>query len=390
MFMLILVEALGFAAWLYLVLGHGGFWRVSRLTPPATASDASPVSVPRISVIAVVPARDEADVVGRCVTSLLHQQGVQIKIVLVDDGSSDGTADAARRAAETAAMTEKLTVLAGKPLAAGWSGKLWAVQQGVEHAAGLHPDFYLLTDADIEHAPRSVATLAAIAAGGPYDMASFMVKLYCRSFAERALIPAFVFFFFLLYPPAWIADQRRKTAGAAGGSILIRREALERAGGIAAIRAEVIDDCALAKRVKQSGGRVWLGLAPDTASIRPYGSFAEIGRMISRSAFNQLRHSWLLLACSIAGMALIYAGPPLLLFTHRLVPALLGGAAWLLMALCYLPITRFYRLNPLWSLGLPLVAVFYMGATLHSAVKYSLGRGGEWKDRIQDPFPNKL
>jgi hopene-associated glycosyltransferase HpnB len=341
-------------------------------------------------VIAVVPARDEADVVGRCVTSLLHQQGVQIKIVLVDDGSSDGTADAARRAAETAAMTEKLTVLAGKPLAAGWSGKLWAVQQGVEHAAGLHPDFYLLTDADIEHAPRSVATLAAIAAGGPYDMASFMVKLYCRSFAERALIPAFVFFFFLLYPPAWIADQRRKTAGAAGGSILIRREALERAGGIAAIRAEVIDDCALAKRVKQSGGRVWLGLAPDTASIRPYGSFAEIGRMISRSAFNQLRHSWLLLACSIAGMALIYAGPPLLLFTHRLVPALLGGAAWLLMALCYLPITRFYRLSPLWSLALPLVAVFYMGATFHSAVKYSLGRGGEWKDRIQDPFPNKL
>jgi len=315
----------------------------------------------------------------------LRQRGVQLRVVLVDDGSSDGTADVARSAAAAMGKSELLTVLAGKPLEPGWSGKLWAVQQGVEHAAALHPDFYLLTDADIEHSPASVATLAGIATEGPYDMASFMVRLHCQSFAEKALIPAFVFFFFMLYPPAWIADQRRKTAGAAGGSILIRREALERAGGIAAIRAEVIDDCALARRVKQSGGSVWIGLATETASIRPYGTFAEIGKMISRSAFNQLRHSWLLLIGSVAGMALIYAGPPLLLLIHKLVPALLGGAAWLLMAICYGPVIRFYRLSPLWALALPLVAAFYMGATVHSALKYAMGRGGEWKGRIQDP-----
>ncbi len=378
--MLILAGTIGLAAWLYMLLAHGGFWRVRRLMPPDVNLDAG-----QATVVAVVPARDEADVVGRCVASLLRQRGVQLRVVLVDDGSSDGTADVARKAAKAAGKSELLTVLAGKPLEPGWSGKLWAVQQGVEHAAALHPDFYLLTDADIEHSPASVATLAGIATEGPYDMASFMVRLHCQSFAEKALIPAFVFFFFMLYPPAWIADQRRKTAGAAGGSILIRREALERAGGIAAIRAEVIDDCALARRVKQFGGSVWLGLATETASIRPYGTFAEIGKMISRSAFNQLRHSWLLLTVSVAGMALIYAGPPLLLLIHKLVPALLGGAAWLLMAICYWPVIRFYRISPLWALALPLVAVFYVGATVHSAVKYAMGRGGEWKGRIQDP-----
>jgi hopene-associated glycosyltransferase HpnB len=378
--MLILAGTIGLAAWLYMLLAHGGFWRVRRLMPPDVNLDAG-----QATVVAVVPARDEADVVGRCVASLLRQRGVQLRVVLVDDGSSDGTADVARSAAAAMGKSELLTVLAGKPLEPGWSGKLWAVQQGVEHAAALHPDFYLLTDADIEHSPASVATLAGIATEGPYDMASFMVRLHCQSFAEKALIPAFVFFFFMLYPPAWIADQRRKTAGAAGGSILIRREALERAGGIAAIRAEVIDDCALARRVKQSGGSVWIGLATETASIRPYGTFAEIGKMISRSAFNQLRHSWLLLIGSVAGMALIYAGPPLLLLIHKLVPALLGGAAWLLMAICYGPVIRFYRLSPLWALALPLVAAFYMGATVHSALKYAMGRGGEWKGRIQDP-----
>jgi hopene-associated glycosyltransferase HpnB len=379
--MLILVGSLGLVVWIYLAFGRGGFWRTGRLGPPAVEADLS-----QISVVAVVPARDEADVVGRCVASLLQQKQVSIRIVLVDDGSSDGTANVAQRAAEAAGKAHLLTVIAGKPLAAGWSGKLWAVHQGVDHAAAWQPDFVLLTDADIEHSPSSVASLAAIATAGKFAMASYMVRLYCRSFAERALIPAFVFFFFMLYPPAWIADQRRKTAGAAGGSILIRREALERAGGIAAIRAEVIDDCALARRVKESGGRVWLGLARDTVSIRPYGSFAGIGRMISRSAFNQLHHSWLILSGSMLGMALIYAGPPLLLLlSHRWLPAALGGLAWLLMSVCYWHIVRFYGRNPIWSLTLPLVALFYVGATIHSAVKYSLGRGGEWKGRIQDP-----
>jgi len=372
---------LGLLAWVYLALGHGGFWRAGKLLAP----EISP-GLPELRVVAVVPARDEADVVGRCVTSLLTQQGVNIVVILVDDGSTDGTANVAREAAKAAGRAQQLTVFTGKPLPGGWSGKLWAVHQGVEVAEVLQPDFFLLTDADIEHAPRSVASLVSVAGAGPYDMASFMVRLHCESLPERLLVPAFVFFFFLLYPPAWIASSRRKTAGAAGGSMLIRPEALRRAGGIAVIRKEVIDDCALARAVKGSGGTVWLGLARKTESIRPYGTFAEIGSMISRSAFNQLHHSALLLLLAVAGMTLIYLLPPLLaMFSFRLVPAALGGAAWLIMSICYWPILRFYRLSPVWALALPVVAVFYMGATLHSAWKYWLGRGGEWKGRVQDP-----
>ncbi|MBZ5529842.1 MAG: glycosyltransferase [Acidobacteriia bacterium] len=379
--MIVLAGAIALLSWIYLAFWRGSFWRAERLVAPSP-----PAHQPAVRVTAIVPARDEAGVVGRSVASLLKQSGVGISVILVDDGSSDGTAEVARRAAAESGHPERLIIITGQPLPPGWSGKLWAVEQGVQRVRELHADFYLLTDADIEHAPDSVATLAAIAARGPYDLASFMVMLHCGTFAERALIPAFVFFFFLLYPPAWIADRRRVTAGAAGGSILVRPQILERAGGIAAIRGEVIDDCALAKNVKRSGGSVWLGLSRETRSIRPYGSFAEIGRMISRSAFNQLRHSALLLFLSFFGMALAYLLPPLLVvFSHRLVPALLGAAAWILMSICYGPIIRFYRLNLLWSLALPLVALFYMGATFHSAWKYWLGRGGEWKGRVQDP-----
>jgi hopene-associated glycosyltransferase HpnB len=217
-------------------------------------------------------------------------------------------------------------------------------------------------------------------------MASFMVKLHCQSVAEKLLIPAFVYFFFKLYPPVWIANPRRSEAGAAGGCILIRPAALAKAGSIEAIRHEVIDDCSLAARVKRNGGRLWLGASPTTRSIRPYGGFSEIGRMISRSAFSQLRHSNILLVLSMVGMAATYLLPPALVFAgHRIVPAALGGAAWLLMVLSYLPVLRLYRLNPLWALALPVAAVFYVGATFHSAWKYWMGRGGEWKGRIQDP-----
>jgi hopene-associated glycosyltransferase HpnB len=271
-------------------------------------------------------------------------------------------------------------------LPAGWSGKLWAIQQGIERTRESAPDFFLFTDADIEHAPDSLATLVSMAQMGPFDMASFMVKLHCETPAEKLLVPAFVFFFFKLYPPAWIANPRRATAGAAGGCILIRPNALARAGGIEAIRQEVIDDCALAARVKRTGGRLWLGASSTTRSIRPYGSFSEIGRMISRSAFNQLDHSSMLLLLSMVGMAVTYLLPPALaLFSHRVAPAALGGAAWLLMMICYVPVLRMYRLSPLWALALPLAAVFYVGATFHSAWKYWTGRGGEWKGRVQDP-----
>jgi hopene-associated glycosyltransferase HpnB len=260
---------------------------------------------------------------------------------------------------------------------------MWAVHQGVQEALTLAPDFLLLTDADIVHAPTSVASLVAKAESG-YDLVSLMVRLHCRSIAERLLIPAFVFFFFMLYPPRWVADPRRKTAGAAGGCILVRPEALARAGGIAAIRHEIIDDCALAREVNRSGGRVWLGLADETASVRPYDTFAEIGRMIARTAFNQLKHSALMLAGALIGLTLVYLLPIALVFAHTPAARALGLMAWALMALCYLPMVRFYRLRTWWALVLPASAVFYMGSTVFSAVNYWSGRGGQWKGRAQD------
>ncbi|MCU1255768.1 MAG: hypothetical protein JWM83_2067 [Candidatus Angelobacter sp.] len=377
--MLIAAGVLSFLIWAYLVLARGGFWRIY---PAAPASQTNPA---RIAVI--IPARNEADVIGRAVRSLLQQAGDNtIHIFLVDDASADATAQAARNAATDEEQAHNLTVIPGTPLPPGWAGKLWAMQQGIEHAANSTPDFYLFTDADIQHAPDSVSTLVSIAQAGPYDMASFMVKLHCESVAEKLLIPAFVYFFFKLYPPAWIANPRRAEAGAAGGCILIRPEALAKAGGIEAIRQQVIDDCSLAARVKYAGGSLWLGASATTCSIRPYEGFSGIGRMVSRSAFSQLRHSNFLLLLSMVGMAATYLLPPALVFAgHRIVPAAFGGTAWLLMVLTYLPVLRLYRLNPLWALALPVAAFFYVGATFHSAWKYWTGRGGEWKGRVQDP-----
>ncbi|PYP88527.1 MAG: glycosyl transferase family 2 [Candidatus Angelobacter sp. Gp1-AA117] len=366
--------------WLWLLLAHGGFWRVRRFMALPRNSDLA------AKIAVIIPARDEAEVVGRCISSLLRQtyRG-PVHIFLVDDGSKDGTAQAARQAAERSGKTSALTIIQGAPPPSGWSGKLWAAQQGIRRARELGARFFLLTDADIEHAPESISTLAAIAESGGYDLASYMVKLHCITFAERLLIPAFVFFFFKLYPASWIANPRRKTAGAAGGCILIRPQALERAGGIEAVRSEIIDDCALAKAVKQSGGRVWLGVTELASSIRPYGAFAGIAQMISRSAFSQLHHSAFMLLLAMAGLIATYLLPPVLLFAGHSLPALLGATAWLLMIIAYMPMIRFYRLTPLWTLFLPVVAIFYMGATLHSAIKYWRGRGGEWKGRVQDP-----
>ena len=368
--------------WVYLVAARGRYWQIGRFTADDEISNEAPALV-----AVVIPARNEAEVVGRCVTSLLQQEGGRrLHIFLVDDHSSDNTVAVARHAAEIAGKSSQLTIVTAKPLPAGWSGKMWAVEQGVERAREINPDFLLLTDADIEHGPRSIATLTAIAQLRNFDLVSFMARLHCQSFAERALVPAFVYFFFQLYPPAWIQSSRHKTAGAAGGSILVRPQALEHAGGIQAIRNEIIDDCALARAVKRSGGAVWLGASSETSSIRPYGTFAEIGRMISRSAFNQLRHSALLLFLALGGMTVTYLLPPVLaLLSGRLLPGLLGAAAWIMMAFSFLPVVRFYRLNPLWSLALPWIALFYMGATSHSAINFWTGRGGIWKGRVQDP-----
>ena len=365
--------------WVYLLVARGRFWIVRRL-----GAKVAPLS--ETGLIAVImPARNEGDVIGKSVSSLLQQSYAgSIHIFLVDDNSADGTVAVARESAARSAHPDALTVINGRPLPPDWSGKLWAMQQGIEHALPLQPTFLLLTDADIEHSPQNVATLVAVAEHEGYDLTSFMVKLHCRSAAEKLLIPAFVFFFFLLYPPEWTCGPMRKSAGAAGGCMLIRPVALVRAGGITAIRNEIIDDCALAASVKRNGGRVWLGLTPETCSLRAYGSFAEIERTISRTAFNQLRHSRWLLIGALAGLTLAYLLPMALLFSRSRAVVALGAATYLLMCAAYLPMVRFYGLSVLWALTLPVSAAFYMWATLHSALKYWSGRGGEWKGRAQD------
>ena len=275
------------------------------------------------SVAAVVPARNEAELIGPVVTSLLNQS-VAMTVFLVDDESTDCTAELAVRAAEEAGKTDALVVVQSKPLPKEWTGKLWAMHQGIEQARTRNPAWLLLTDADVVHDPHTVANLGSIASQGNYDLVSFMVKLHCESFAEKLLIPAFVYFFFMLYPPAWIRDSRRSTAGAAGGCMLVRSKALECAGGLSAIPGEVIDDCSLARLLKQQGGRLWLGITDQSESLRRYKTFSEIERMVSRTAFNQLKHSSLLLLCTVAAMTITYLAPPLLLFTGSMAAMLIG------------------------------------------------------------------
>jgi len=367
--------ALSLAAWIWLLLFRGSFWRISAARLPRPGGPAPPVAV-------VVPARNEAGLIGRCAASLAEQNYPgEFSIWVVDDHSTDSTANEARAAGP------RVTVVPARPLPAGWTGKVWALSEGLDQALASAPEYVLFTDADIVHPPDSLAALVARAEQGGCDLVSVMVKLHCRSFAEKALIPAFVFFFLKLYPPAWIADPRRRTAGAAGGCILLRAEALRRIGGIAAIRGELIDDCALGAAVKRTGGRVWMGLAAGTLSIRPYRGAGEIWRMISRSAFTQLRHSAALLALTLGGMFVLYLAPPLVALGGTGAARLAGAGAWALMSIAYLPAVRFYRLSSLRALTLPGIAAFYAAATVDSAFRYWRRSGGEWKGRIQDRRP---
>jgi len=372
------VATLTAVTWSYLALARGSFWRTKNAEPDPIDKTGFPGSV-----VAVVPARNEAALIGPVVTSLLNQS-VAMPVLLVDDESTDGTADVARRAAEKAGKADALILIQSKPLPAGWTGKLWAMHQGAEHARALNPTWLMLADADVLHGTETVSNMDLIAAHGNYDLVSFMVKLHCESLPEKLLIPAFVYFFFMLYPPAWIRDTRRSTAGAAGGCMLVRAETLERAGGLESIRGAVIDDCSLARVLKQDGGRLWIGLTDQSQSLRRYETFSDVERMVSRTAFNQLKHSSLLLLFTIAGMVITYLAPPLLLLTRSRPAIFMGAAAWAAMTMTYSTMVRYYRLNPAWALTLPLAALFYLGATMHSAVKYWNGSGGDWKGRVQD------
>jgi hopene-associated glycosyltransferase HpnB len=372
------------AVWIYLLFFRGGFWRLPYRSSPVAEKPALR------SVVAVIPARDEAATIGRAVSSLLTQDyGGDFHIVVVDDESNDGTADIAHAAAAAAGASAQLTVSRGSPIPPGWTGKLWAMRQGIA-AARLHrPDYLLLTDADIVHGSGNLRELVARAEVESYDLVSLMVKLHCRSIWEILLIPAFVFFFLKLYPPRWVADPTRRSAGAAGSCMLIRSSTLDRIGGLDSIRDEIIDDCALARRIK-SVGKVWLGLAAGTTSVREYQSWRTIWDMIVRSAFAQLGYSTVMLAFTVIALGLTYVVPPLLLISSEPGALLCGGLAWLGMSVALLPTLRAYDVSPFLAVLLPLIALFYIGATVASAVQFWRGRGGKWKGRFQAPRPTAL
>lgn len=342
------------------------------------------------AVWAIIPARDEAAVLPVTLPSVLAQDYAAgpLHVLLVDDGSTDGTGDVARRLANESSHPERLTVLPGAPLADGWTGKLWALEQGLREAEGrglADSDWLLLTDADIVHLPDGVRRLVERAERDDRDLVSLMVALRCESPWERLLIPAFVFFFGLIYPFPWVNDDRRRTAGAAGGCILVRAGALRRAGGLAAVRGELIDDCALARVVKQAGGRLWLGHGTDTRSVRAYDTLGEIWRMVARTADTQLRHSLALLAGTTLALGVFLVAPPVLAVagavTGKWLLAAVGAAAWLAWALAYGPTVRRYRRPWAWALTLPFAGLLYGLMTLDSARQHRLGRGGAWKGR---------
>jgi len=375
------VASISLAIWLYLTFARGAFWRLRAFDDDLAKHD--PLST-WPCVIAVVPARNEAATIWHAVTSLLQQNySGEFSVVVVDDHSEDGTARIARQAAGELDAESRINVRVAPALPPGWTGKLWALNEGVSHAGSAPPAYYWFTDADIVHAPDTLQRLVARAERDHLELASLMVLLQARTLPERALIPAFLFFFLKLYPPRWIANPRARTAGAAGGCILLRRDALERIGGFAAIRNEVIDDCALARAVKRSGGRLWMGVTRASISLRAYTTFREIRDMIARTALTQLHYSSLLLLGTLVAMFLVYVAPIVLLFAQHSAPRILGVCAWLLMSILYLPTIHFYRLSPAWAVTLPLTALFYSYATCLSAVRYWLGRGAQWKGRAQ-------
>jgi hopene-associated glycosyltransferase HpnB len=380
---LLFISAIPLAIWLYLFLARGFFWRLRAFD----ADRSSPKSLSKWpSVTVIVPARNEAATIARVVASLVRQDyGGEFSVVVVDDHSEDGTSALAQNAAAAFSGAERVSVHAAAVLPAGWTGKLWALNEGVTRAAESAAEFYWFTDADIVHLPETLRRLVARAGEEKLDLVSLMVLLRAETVAERFLIPPFVYFFLKLYPPRWIADSNARTAGAAGGCVLLRREALERIGGIAAIRGEVIDDCALARAVKKSGGKIWLGLTRASRSLRGYGSFGEIRDMIARTAFTQLRYSTILLLGTLIGMLLTYVAPVALLLVANPFAKIFGAASWAMMTLTFLPTLRFYRISPLWAPLLPLVALFYSYATWLSALRYWRGRGGQWKGRAQAP-----
>ncbi|HVP83786.1 MAG TPA: glycosyltransferase [Rhizomicrobium sp.] len=370
---MIAVALLSLAIWLVLLFGRGMFWLAG------DRDDRNEPAEPGIwpSVTAVVPARDEADVIARSIGSLLSQDYPgPFNVILVDDQSSDGTAEIARALPQQ----ERLTVIGGSSRPPEWTGKLWAVRQGVAQAGA--PDYLWLTDADIAHSPDNLRKLVARAAAGNLVLVSLMAKLHCKTFAEKLMIPAFVFFFDMLFPFALVNKPKNAMAAAAGGCMLVKRDALERAGNIDAIKKEIIDDCALGRALKKQGP-IWLGLTKRSQSIRPYEGLGEIRRMIARSAYAQLHYSPFELMGTIVGMCLLFVAPPVLAIFATGTAQIAGALAWVAMAIAFAPMSLFYGLVPLWGILLPVIGVLYTAFTFDSAVQFWRGRGGMWKGRAQ-------
>ncbi len=360
-------------AWAVLLLGRGFFW-LARDDDGDAARLPNPPRWP--GVTAVIPARDEADSIGETVRGLLAQDYPDpFRLVVVDDRSTDGTGDVARAAA---AGDPRLTVIQGRARPPGWTGKLWALEQGLAEALREPPERLLFTDADIRHAPDSLRRLVQRAEAGGLVLVSLMARLRCSSAAERWLIPAFIFFFQMLYPFRWSNDPRARTAAAAGGCVLLDRAAFERAGGLAPMRGAIIDDCALARRMKRAGP-IWTGLTERVESLRPYEGAGAIRRMVARTAYAQLGYNVSALIGMIAALALVFLAPPLLAVLAGGAARWLGLAAWAAMALAFAPTLRRFGLSPLRGLALPVVAAAYMAFTLDSALAEWRGRGGMWK-----------
>jgi len=389
-FSLSVVDLLGVAVlliWLYLLFGRGQFWWLRDFDDDIAPHDELR-TWPR--VVAIVPARNEAETIARTVVSLTRQNyDGEFSILVVDDHSEDETAALALRSAAQSGAAARVRVHRAAEWPEGWTGKLWTLNEGVTRAAETDTAFYWFTDADVAHAPDALRRIVSRAEKSKLDLTSLMVLLRAESGAEKLLIPAFLYFFLKLYPPRWIADAKARTAGAAGGCVLLRREALERIGGLAAIRDEVIDDCALARAVKHSGGQIWMGVTRASASLRSYRNFPEIRDMIARTAFTQLRYSPLLLLGTLLGMLLTYVVPVAMVFTPSMFATACGAIALVLMTCSFIPTLWHFRRSRYWAPLLPLAALFYSYATWISALRYWRGRGGQWKGRAQAPHASK-
>jgi hopene-associated glycosyltransferase HpnB len=388
-FILLTIATLLLMIWIFLLLFWGQFWRADQRL------ELNNIDLPSYpSICAIIPARNEADVLPVSLKSLLNQDySGQFSIILIDDQSTDKTGEVAQNIANQLNQSDRLNIISGQPLPVGWSGKLWAMEQGIQFVKnqGLSPDYFLFTDADIEHHSTNLKELVTKAEKEDLALTSLMVLLRCDSFWEKFLIPAFVFFFQKLYPFPWVNNPQNKMAAAAGGCILLRRDRLEEIGSIPSLREALIDDCTLAQKIKglstpNSPTAIWLGLTEKTKSLRPYDSLDTIWHMIARTAYTQLNYSPFLLLGTVLGMSLVYLAAPVILLLGFYLESrnlmIMSSLTWFLMAIAYLPTLRLYKLSPLWSLSLPIIALFYNLMTIDSALRYWRGKGGGWKGRV--------